>query len=194
MKKIRDTHPQTTPTNPNTVNAKTYVRYLAVVLLLSAGMPGLSLAGEKEAAKHLSLWQTIDTLSQQIPFSKQKIETVLATELTEAVNKSNKLFHFFKSPPVVLSGGVVISNVDLRIKREGSHPGFLVLEIGGACITLEQIQEKYSELQISQLPRGQSPNEETGHSQLLPWGKLSLGFKAKNPLCLASVSFEPKKQ
>ncbi|MCL2625299.1 MAG: hypothetical protein FWD46_00585 [Cystobacterineae bacterium] len=190
MTEIQDTHSKTTLTKR--AGARGCFVCLAVVLL---AMPGLSHADEKATTTptNMSLWQAIDTLSQQIPFSKQKVETALATPLSEVDNNSNKLFRFFKSPPIRLAEGIVISNVDLRIKREGSHPGFLVLEMDGACLTLEQIRERYSELQITQLPRGRSLEEETSHSQLLPWGKLSFGFKEKNPKCLASIAFEPKK-
>jgi hypothetical protein len=141
---------------------------------------------------NISLWQAIELLAQQIPFSKQKVETTLSTQLTEVEDDFNKLFQFYKGGPTQLADGVTISNVDLRIKRDGGHPGFLVLSIDGACITLEQLRKQYSELQVSQIPRGRSLEEETSFSQPLPWGKISFGFKEKNRDCLASIAMEPK--
>jgi hypothetical protein len=142
---------------------------------------------------NISLWQAIPLLAQQIPFSKQKVEVALSTRLSEIDDAFNTPFYFFGSPPIPLAEGVVISNVDLRIKRGSNHPGFLVLEVGGSCITMEQIRTQYGELQTTPFSCGRSLDEETCHFQLLPWGKLSFGFKERNPQCLASVSFEPKK-
>ncbi|MCL2626149.1 MAG: hypothetical protein FWD46_04960 [Cystobacterineae bacterium] len=143
--------------------------------------------------QQMSLWQVIEALAEQIPFSKQKVESVLGTQLTETEEGGNDLFQFFESPPLPLADGVVISNIDLRLKRGGGHPGFLVLEVGGVCLRLEQIRKKYTQLSIRELPRGRSLEEETSFSQMLPWGQLSFGFKERNRECLASIAFEPKK-
>ena len=143
---------------------------------------------------NVTLWQVIDSLAQQIPFSKQKVETALSTPLFETDNTANDLLHFFKlqSPPVVLAEGVIISDVNLRIRRRGGHPGLLGLDIGGACITLEQIRVRYDQLKSTGHPRGGSLDEKWYYAQELPWGSLSFGFAERNPDCLASVGFGPK--
>jgi hypothetical protein len=141
-----------------------------------------------------TLWQILDELSHQLPFSKKRIETVLSTQLSESDKRGNDIFLFYMSPPVNLADGIVISNVDLRLKREGSHPGFLVLEIEGAHITGAQVRKHYDHLKITDFPRGRSPEEATVYSQDLPWGRLSFGFKERNRDCLASVSFHPNIQ
>jgi len=140
-----------------------------------------------------SLWLAIGALAGQIPFSKQKVETALGTRLSEVEKKGNNLFQFFKSQPIDLADGVVITDVDLRIKRAGGHPGFLVLKMGGTCVTIEQIRGKYSDLTITAQPSGRSLDEETSFSQSLPWGTLSFGFKERNRNCLATIAFDPKK-
>ncbi len=141
----------------------------------------------------MTVWQAIDALTQQIPFSKTKIENLLSTQLTETDDGGNDVFQFFKSNPVKLSDGVMIENVDLRIKRAGPHPGFLVLNIGGSCIGIDVVRSHYGDLKITDTPRGRSPDEVTSHSAMLRWGELSFSFKERNPNCLASIAFDPKK-
>ena len=143
-------------------------------------------------AVELTWWQAVDALVMQIPFSKQKVETLLKTSLNETDNTGNDVFQFYESPPVTLKDGVVIRNVDLRIKRTGPHPGFMVMEIEGLCITLDQIRRRYGPLEITETPHGHSLDDETSHSVMQPWGKLSFGFAERNPDCLASIVFDPK--
>ena len=165
-----------------------------LVWLAALGCKGAFQAEERRETKQMNknIWQAIEALVQQIPFSKQKVEAALSTVLTEKEDDFNKLFLFYKSAPIQLTEGLVISGVDLRIKREGGHPGFLVLAVEGACITPAQLREHYKELQITQVPRGRSLEEETTFTQTLPWGKLSFGFKERNRDCLASIVFEPQ--
>jgi len=166
------------------------VLVVALSLLMAAGV-----AGEERTDASMDLWKTIDALTQQIPFSQQKVETALSTQLAEKpLGSGNNLYHLFESQPIALADGVVISNVDLRIKRSGDHPGFLVLvmdETDGAGVTLEQVQAQYSQLAITDIPRGDSLEEEFSYSQIFPWRKLSFGFKARDPERLASIVFDP---
>lgn len=166
---------------------------LVLVLLAALGCKGLFEKEERSEMKQtdISVWQAIEVLVKQIPFSKQKVEEVLSTQLTEVEEGFNKLFHFYKGEPIGLAEGVVISGVDLRIRREAGHPGFLVLEISGAAISLQQVQSRYAKLEITQAPRGRSAQEQTSFTQAFPWGKLSFGFKEQNRNGLASIAFEP---
>ncbi|OJB58613.1 hypothetical protein BGV62_30950 [Burkholderia ubonensis] len=142
----------------------------------------------------MTLWQAIDALAQQVPFSKTKVEHALSTRLTETDEEGNDVFQFFKSTPVTLTDGVVIKNVDLRVKRQGAHPGFMVLELGGQCVGLDAVRGRYDHLEIVDVPRGRSLDESTTHAEKLPWGELAFGFLERNPGCLAFVAFDPKKQ
>lgn len=141
----------------------------------------------------MTLWQAIDALAQQAPFSKAKIETLLSTQLSETNYTGNDVFQFFESSPLALSDGVRIANVDLRIKRQGPHPGFMVLSIDGRCITIEEVRKHYTDLEITDIPRGRSLDESTSHTTKLPWGELSFSFKERNPDCVSSIAFQPKK-
>jgi hypothetical protein len=141
-----------------------------------------------------TLWQVIDALIQQIPFTRKKVETVLAIQLIDTQQTVNPFFDFYESPAVIhLAEGVVISEVDLRIKREGPHPGILHLEIGGICITIDQLEARYGTLKIISTPTGHSLEESFTYAPDLPWGKLYFGFKERNPDCLSGVGFAPKK-
>ncbi|WP_246327140.1 hypothetical protein [Burkholderia guangdongensis] len=140
----------------------------------------------------MTLWQAIDALAQQIPFSRTKIENVFAIPLAEADDEGNDVFQFFKSTPFELSDGVIIEDVDLRVKRKGTHPGFMVLHVGGSCVGLDVVRGRYNHLGITDVPHGRSLDDATTYSATLQWGKLSFGFKERNPGCLAFVSFEPK--
>jgi hypothetical protein len=143
--------------------------------------------------KEMSLWQAIEALTQQIPFTKAKVERVLSTVLTETDNTGNDVFQFYESPSLGLKDGVAITNVDLRIKRRGVHPGFMVLEIGGTCVTLKEARVHYSDLVITGSPSGRSLDDATSHSSMQSWGRLSFGFSERNPDCLAYIAFDPKK-
>jgi len=138
----------------------------------------------------MGLWRVVDALARQIPFSKQKVETLLSTQLKE--KSRNDYTIFLEGVGGEPDKGVIISNIDLRLKVTGEDPGFLVLSIGGACVTVEQIRARYGDLEITEMPRSGLPNEQTHYSKFLPWGRVSFGFKVKNPDCLASISFHPK--
>lgn len=138
-----------------------------------------------------SLWSVIESLSRQIPFSKHKVETTLSTILLEENTDGNDVFQFFRSEPLELSDGVVLSRIDLRIKRGGGHPGFAVLNVAGTCVTLDEIRRHFGNLTVTEIPRGRSLDDATSHTAFLSWGKLSFGFAERKPSCLAWVSFNP---
>ncbi|MCL2777980.1 MAG: hypothetical protein FWD73_08245 [Polyangiaceae bacterium] len=142
---------------------------------------------------NMTLWKIIVALALQIPFSKQKVETVLKAQVFETDNTANDQLHSYKSQPVKLADGVIISTIDLRIKRVGKDPGDLGLKIDGTCITREQLEARYKYLQLVGIPHGHSLEEQTVYAQDMPWGSLTFGFKERKPACLASVGFGPKK-
>lgn len=143
-------------------------------------------------ASPATLWQAIDALTHRLPFSKANVERLLSARLSETEEGGNDVFQIFKSDPVRLLDGVVIENVDLRIRRVGPDPGFLVLDIGGRCIKIDDVRTHYASLSITDRPRGRSLDEVTSYTASLPWGRLSFGFKERNRQCLASVAFDPR--
>ncbi|MFT4067143.1 MAG: hypothetical protein QM685_20535 [Paraburkholderia sp.] len=143
-----------------------------------------------------TLWRTIDALVQQIPFTKIKVENLLATHLVEKDTSGspfqNTAFQFYTGGPVTLTDGVIISDVDLRIRHRSGHPGFLVLNVGGNCIHPDEVRAHYGKLKITDYPRGNSLDEATSYSVFPEWGKLSFGFVERNRSCLAYVAFDPR--
>ncbi len=140
----------------------------------------------------MTLWQAIDALAMQIPFSKAKVETALDTRMSEVRRNAYTVF-LQNEHPVMLAGDGRIAQVDLRLGMEQGDPGFMVLNLDGGCIGLDAVRARYRELKITDTPRGHSLDEVTSHSASLPWGELSFSFKERNPNCLASVAFDPKK-
>lgn len=139
----------------------------------------------------MTLWLAIDMLVTQIPFSKEKVESSVLTRLSDTNAPGSDVFQFFEGTPVRFADGVEASKFDLRIKREGVHPGFLSVELQGRCVALDEVRLHYANLAITDVPRGRSMNEATSHTATLAWGKLSFGFREKNPACLAFVAFNP---
>lgn len=142
-------------------------------------------------AASMTLWQAIDALAAQLPFSTQKVGRTLSTTLTDTNAQGSEVFRFFEGTPVRLGDGTELARIDLRIKREGPHPGFLVLYLGGRCVPMAELRLHYAELQITGVPRGRSLDETTSHTATLAWGRLSFGFAERNPDCLAQVVFDP---
>lgn len=151
--------------------------------------------GSQIMEPNMTLWQTIDAVAQQIPFTRSKMESVLLTQLVEKdtsrVAIPNTAFQFYVGGPIKLADGVVIGNVDLRIRHRAGHPGFLVLQLNGECIDLGTVRKYYGSLKITDRPRGISPEEVTSYTTVLHWGELSFSFKERNPNCLSSVAFAP---
>ncbi|MGF6957225.1 hypothetical protein [Paraburkholderia youngii] len=144
-----------------------------------------------------TLWQTIDALVQQIPFTKAKVESVLATHLVDReISKDsirNAAFQFYVGGPAKMADGIVVGKVDLRVRHTGGHPGFLALgKLSGECVTLAMVRAHYSNLKLTDSPRGHSLDETTAYSAFLPWGTLSFAFAERNRDCLQGVSFDPK--
>jgi hypothetical protein len=141
--------------------------------------------------KSLDLWTVVDYLPTRLPFKKESIEKALGIVLLPK-GASGDVFAFFAGGPVLLQGERQIENVDLRVRNEQPHPGFLALSLSGACVSRKEVLERSKGLAISATPRGRSLDEQTYWSKQESWGKLSFGFAERNPDCLRSVVFDPK--
>jgi len=138
-----------------------------------------------------TLWEVITTLESRIPFTKDNIEQLFHTRLEDTHNTGNTVYYFYKGGPIDLENGVSVSNIDLRIKKDGKRPSFISLNLSGTCISWEEVKLHYKNIKITGLPKGGSLDEEVSYSDFRPWGKLSFGFKERNPACLAGVAFNP---
>lgn len=137
----------------------------------------------------LDIWTVIDYLPTRLPFSVEKLQSALKVQF-ELANQ-NEYFSFYKSASIPLAGGTVIDEVDLRVRKEQPHPGFLVLRLSGTCVPRDVVLSKYPGMRLVEVPRGRSVNEEEGFAMDTPWGELSFGFAVHTPECLRSVVFDP---
>jgi hypothetical protein len=173
-------------------------------LPLTAWLAGCSThpeSSEKRALMYTrkpTLWQAIKALSNS-GLTREGVSQALATSLSEMRRTQHTIF--FEGTEVALDADLKIAKIDLRLKLEDEtnpsktppKPGFLVLEMSGPCVFLDEVKEKYEALQITDIPRGRSVNEATTHTSIQPWGSLSFGFKEDRPKCLAFVAFAPNK-
>jgi hypothetical protein len=141
----------------------------------------------------LTLWDAVEALAVLGPLTKESVQTLLSAELAETDQKGNDIFQFYGSQPISLADGSVIDNADLRVKRKGFHPGFLVLRLAGRCVSLNEVRGRYSPLTLSDIPRGRSLDDATAYTALTDWWELSFSFKERERECLSSIAFKPRK-
>lgn len=139
----------------------------------------------------LTLWQAIDGVIALAPFEKKKVEAFLNTPLKEGSPESNEFFEFWRGAKIDLKDGISISKIDLRLAKSKNHPGFMVIDLGGACVSIAALRSHYDGLEIVESPRGQSLQESTWHRKSWGWGSVSFGFREANPNCLSQVAFNP---
>jgi len=139
--------------------------------------------------KQIEFWKFVEYMPTRLPLKeKAEAEKLFNTVLVRS-ETSNEYSDHFKGGPVHLAGGVEIVNVDLRINKAHPGQGLLVLTMGGKCIERSVVLERQHGMQITNVPRGRSLDEETSWSQMLAWGKLSFGFTERQPDCLKSLVF-----
>jgi hypothetical protein len=166
-------------------------RLLLPLLLFAVALPASVAAPlpKGTAMKTLDVWTVIDYMPTRLPFSTDKIESALNVVLAKA--SENRFFNFYEAKDLALSQGVTIETLDLRIRKEQPHPGFLVLSFGGACVARADVFGRYDNLKLSDAPRGRSLDENTSWTREEPWGKLTFSFSERARDCLRSVSFDP---
>lgn len=151
-------------------------------------LPAVAAAEDAQAGR-LTLWEAVDALAAQVPLSKRNVEATLSLPLRERAEPSNPLFDFFEGPGLRLRDGQLVSNVNLRVRKDDPWMGLLVLDLAGGCIRIAEVRARYGTLEITEAPRGHSLEEATSFSSAQRWGELSFGFKERNRDCLALVVF-----
>ncbi len=136
-----------------------------------------------------TLWEMISVLEAQMPLSKAGIEKSLGTELLEI--KRNENFIQLSGAGPTLKDGVVISKLHLMLEAsmKFGDKGAFAMEMEGTCLSLKDVQQRFTSLELTQHPRGHSLQETTVWSTKRPWGNLSFAFKEERPDCLFRVSF-----
>lgn len=117
------------------------------------------------------------------------VERITDATLRETSN-SNDSFAFYEAKGV--KSGAYTVGVDLRTPVPGGDAtggALLVLNLSGPCVTRADLEPRFGPLTLTEVPRGESLDEEAHWSRRERWGKLSFGFSSRSPNCLSSVVF-----
>lgn len=138
-----------------------------------------------------TLWQVITRLGQRMPLTPEKIERVLRTPFR--IKEQDQYSTQWIGDEVVLLDDLKIAKSSLALGPDSqfTENSGLSIELGGGCVTLEQVRQQFHDLNIAQAPRGHSKNETTVHVSPQPWGQVSFAFRADNPGCLFRVGIRP---
>lgn len=139
-----------------------------------------------------TLWQAIERLAKQMPFNPAKVEQALGTTLAVRA-QTPYMTQWVGGGPISLSDDLYIEGSSLALGPDGefNDRSGLTIELGGTCITVEQVRQEFGALQVTQTPRGHSAEETTVHVSSQPWGRISFAFKASDPNCLSRVGIRP---
>lgn len=137
------------------------------------------------SSKNITIWKIIDLISQQTPFTKEKIENATGGFLSNKTEDGPVTS--FTGDNVPLADDIFIQKVELRQNSNRPGSGLVLLDVSGRCISVEQLKTKYKMLEITEFPRGRSLDETTTYTSHFPWGAISFGFKEKNPECLSWI-------
>lgn len=140
----------------------------------------------------MTLWQTVEQLARQLPFTRERIEAVLSTELTP--RRQSLATDFYESKAIPLAGGMVIEGVDLRLSRAGKTPGFLLLPLKGAYVSLAQVRRQYGDLPLTDSPMGHSVMEKHVYTASLPRMNVGFGFQGGAPGLLGERQLSSEKE
>ncbi len=166
-------------------------RQLLSVIALGALLGVIQAQERQMKTTAMTWWQLLEALVGQIPFTQAGVEALLGIPLVETRRSRHGLR--LQGGGVVLDQGLQLVGVDLRLSFAPGDPGFMVLQLGAGCVSLEAVRQHYGALQITELPGSDAPDAETMHTAFLPWGKLSFGMAGSAGDCLASIVLEPQK-
>lgn len=139
-----------------------------------------------------ALWKAIEKLAREMPFTVGEVEHVLGTSLT-LKTQTPHMAQWVGAGPVSLGDGLHIIGSSLALGPDGDFNARsgLSIDLGGTCITLDEVRQQFGALQVTQAPRGHSGNETSVHVSSQPSGRISFAFKASEPDCLFRVGIRP---
>lgn len=137
--------------------------------------------------------ELIDRLVQDIrqagKVARAPVEKATGAHLQ--VTGETDYFRSYSAPPI--KAGELSFAIDLREPKPGSGAtagALLVLDVTGGCARKAAIEARYGDWQLTDVPRGRSPDEKAYWTRVEPWGELSFGFAESAPDCLRSVVFK----
>ena len=160
-----------------------------LLLLLAACFTSSRTEAKEAAMNHapLTLWQTIEQLVQQVPFTPEKVQQTVGTPLK--IEEQDEFSKSWTGGEISLRDNIRVTRTGLTLGPNGEFTDFsaLALFMSGACITRDQVEEHYRPLRLIEAPRGRSLEESAVWAIAQPWGELRFAFKERNPDCLYSV-------
>ncbi len=138
-----------------------------------------------------SFWRFINNVKLQLPEGLAQVTHLFNNAFV--IQDENDQFISYESKSFILDGKVNIESIEARVfhKNNKNAPYLLALQVSGICITLPELKQYYSDLTITDVPRGRSLEEETSYTTVKYSNnvKLAFGFAEKKPDCLGSVVF-----
>lgn len=142
--------------------------------------------------RRMTLWEAIATMEKQMPVSTASVDTIMGVRLAETKRTDGYVLLTAKGP--ILADGLSVSGISLLL-----HPTLnfdetsaFAFELEGACVSLDDVRRRFYKLDLTQVPRGRSPEETAVWTTRRPWGVLSFAFKEARPDCLFRVSFRKR--
>ncbi|WP_261458907.1 hypothetical protein [Serratia fonticola] len=162
----------------------------SIVISLFLIVPSWQATGSEKTDEN-SFWRFINNVKLQLPEGLAQVTHLFNNAFV--IQDENDQFISYKSKGFILDGKVNIESIEARVfhKNNKNAPYLLALQVSGICITLSELKQYYSDLTITDVPRGRSLVEETTYSTVRYSNnvKLAFGFAEKKPDCLGSVVF-----
>lgn len=135
--------------------------------------------------QRVTLWQLIDVLGGSPSLAPSAVVAVLPVAFKLTTRHADVAD--YAADGVALADGVHLGDVALRTRLDDTTRGLMVLDVEGACMTLDDVRRRYPAITLTSPPPGHSPSESSGYSDAQAWGTLGFGFKESNRQCLATV-------
>lgn len=135
-----------------------------------------------------NIWSFLELLRKEFIMPVDKFSEITGVKVN--LEYYNEFTIFYRAEGVKLSENINIGSIDLRANGNELHfPSILSFDISGRCITLNDIKDKFSHLEIVDYPGGHSLNDVTTYATKNDSHGVRLGFSfaEKNPDCLARV-------
>lgn len=145
---------------------------------------------QSEEINSIKFWQFINNVKLQLPYGLEQVTHLFNGPFFSQAE--NDTFITYENKGLIHVGEVNIESIEARVFRKNNKVPFLLsFQVGGTCITLAELKQNYSDLTLTDVPRGRSLEEETSYSTVKYSNnvKLSFGFAEKNPDCINSVVF-----
>jgi len=170
-------------------NRRTLIVLIFVGVLINSSVCATRFQTETSMnTQHTTLWQLIDILDECPVFTLDVIGHMFQIDFSESHRTA--YFSSYEGGPLHLADQIDIKKIELRIRRKDGVGKLMGLDVGGVCVTLDDVLAHHPGIVLAETPRGHSLNEATFYSIRRSREELSFGFKESNPHCLAIVVFD----